>query len=88
VSLHNSTDTFVFHSDLGVETAVNAATHVESEDLANHPQAQTANALTALITPDAHHEAFFDLVHNDGAPAGVVSPAQWHALLNNGFHLH
>jgi hypothetical protein len=89
VSLHTGNDTFVFSGDLGAETGLGHNAHAGADELASHPNTQSAQQITALVTSDLHNEAFFDLVHNDGSvlPSGV-SQAQWHAVIANGFHLH
>ncbi len=87
VSLHN--DNFVFHQDLGAATEANTHPVTDNHELATHPDAQLAQQLAALVTPDPHHEAYSDLVHNDGltSPSGVTL-AQWHEHLTNIFQLH
>ena len=86
VSLHN--DTFVFHPNLGAETGANVVPHVDHEH-ANHADTQLAQQLAALVTPDPHHEAFIDILHNDNfSVPSRVSPAEWHEQLANAVHLH
>ena len=86
MSLHN--DTFVFHPNLGAETGANVVAHVDHEH-ANHADTQLAQQLAALVTPDPHHEAFIDILHNDNFNVlSRVSPAEWHEQLANAVHLH
>jgi hypothetical protein len=86
VSLHN--DNFVFHQDLGAETGL-AVAHFDGDELSNsHPNAQLAEHLAALVTPDPHHDGLNGLVHNDAVAANAVTQAQWHEHLTNAFHLH
>ena len=64
VALYSGDDNFVFHHDLGAEN-VSLKPHEDAGELANHPDAQLAHQLAALITPDPHTEAMFDLIQND-----------------------
>ena len=64
VSLNGSDDNFVFHHDLGAEN-VSPNPHGDTGELANHPDAQLAHQLAALVTPDPHTEAMFDFIQND-----------------------
>jgi probable HAF family extracellular repeat protein len=89
VSLHN--DSFVFNQALGAEAGASAsmAPHVDAHDQIGHPDAQLAQQLAALVTPDPHHEGFEGLIHNDSlASPSSVTVAQWHEHLANAFHLH
>jgi hypothetical protein len=89
VSAHSGNDTFVFHSELGAEIGGSLNQNFIAEELQNHPNTQLAQQLTALVTPEAHHEAFIDLVHNDNiALPSSVAPAQWHQIVAGAFHLH
>ena len=87
VSLHNGN--FVFHSELGAEAGDSLNQNIIANELHNHPDAQLAQQLTALVTPDPHHEWFNDLIHKDSLalPSGVTA-VQWHDHLANAFHLH
>ena len=86
VSLHN--DTFVFHPNLGAEIGANVGPHVNHEN-ANHADTQLIQQLEALVTPDPHHAAFIDILHNDNFNLlSRVSPAEWHEQLANAVHLH
>ena len=89
VALHSGSDTFVFHSELNAETGGGLDRNVIAEELQNHPNSQLAQQLTALVTPEAHHQAYMDLFHNDNIvlPSGIP-PAQWHETVAGAFHLH
>ncbi len=87
VSFHN--DNFVFHQTLGAETGATPAPPGDTHQLADHHDAQSAEQLAALVTPDPHHEWLNDLIHNGSSalPSGGTF-AQWHEHLANAFHLH
>ena len=83
-----SGDNFVFHANLGTETNGGANQNVIAEELQNHPNTQAAQQLTAIVTPEPHHEAFIDLVHQDAILSTGAAPAPWHQMFSGGFHLH
>ena len=88
VSLHSGNDSFVFHHDLGAETGAGSNPHADDHEPGNHPDAQLAQHLAALITPDAHDLAVFELIHNDILAPNGVTPAQIHHSIQAGHLLH
>jgi hypothetical protein len=60
-----SGDNFVFHATLGEQQGVGLNQSQIADEFQNHAAAQTARQLIALVTPEAHHEAFIDLFHTD-----------------------
>ncbi len=82
-------DNFVFHPSLGAETELHTP-HLDGGELAaSHPSAQLAQELSALVHPDPHSEAVFDLMHNDIlAPNGAVSAQIQHAIHAGHMLLH
>jgi hypothetical protein len=87
VSLNGGGDNFVFHHDL-VENTVSLDPHGDAGELPNHPDAQLAHQLAALITPDPHAEAIYDLIHNDILAQNGQTPAQIHHLIQAGHLLY
>ena len=84
-----SGDNFVFHATLGEQQGAGLDHGQIANELENHAARQTAQQLTALVTPEAHHEAFLDLVHTDHvALPSNVETTPWHLALANALHLH
>ena len=82
-------DNFIFHANLGAENNGSLNQNVIAQELQNHPNVGSAQQLTALVTPEAHHVAFIDLVHNDSFMLpSAANMAPWHHMLAGAFHLH
>ena len=84
-----SGDNFVFHATLGEQQGIGPNQSQIADEFQNHAATQTAQQLTALVTPDPHHEAFIDLIHTDHVtlPSNVET-TPWHLAIANAFHLH
>jgi hypothetical protein len=84
-----SGDNFVFHATLGEPQGAGLDHGQIANELQNHPATQTAQQLTALVTPEAHHEVFIDLFHTDHvALPSNGGTAPWLQAIENGLHLH
>jgi hypothetical protein len=84
-----SGDNFVFHPNLG-EEHIGVSSHGQiAEEVQNTAGTQMTQQLAALVTPEALHEMFVDLVHTDhaGAPS-TIGIAQWHQMISGAIHLH
>jgi hypothetical protein len=84
-----SGDNFMFHATLGEQQGIGHNQSQIADEFQNHPATQTAQQLTALVTPDPHHAAFIDLIHTDHVtlPSNVET-TPWHLAIANAFHLH
>jgi hypothetical protein len=77
VSLRSG-DNFVFRQSLETDSNANANLHDHANEFTDHHDTQSAHALAALISLDAHTEATFEFTHNDALTAQMQAG---HALL-------
>ncbi|MFZ0422007.1 MAG: hypothetical protein WAL80_03930 [Xanthobacteraceae bacterium] len=81
-------DNFVFTPNLGTEANANLNPHLDTGEQVNHPNVQLVQQLAALVTPDVHTGAVFDLLHNDILGMNDAIPSQTHQIIQAGHLLH
>ncbi len=81
-------DNFVFTPNLGTEANANLNPHADTHEQANHPNAQSVQQLVALVAPDIHAGAVFDLLHSDIPGMNDAIPSQIHQIIQAGHLLH
>ena len=81
-------DNFVFQPGIGADTILNFNPQNDTIELDHFANAQNIQQLQALITTDAHGDAFINLGHNDSITLPGMTAAELHQVLATAVHLH
>ncbi|MGC1352386.1 MAG: hypothetical protein WA858_21825, partial [Xanthobacteraceae bacterium] len=81
-------DTFLFHPGEGAETINNFNPRANTIELDHFANVQSAQALAAAVTIDAHSDAVLELGHGDSVAIPGMTASFLQAHLQSLVHLH
>jgi Ca2+-binding RTX toxin-like protein len=81
-------DTFLFHPGEGAETINNFNPQADTIELDHFANVQSAQALAAAVTIDAHSDAVLELGHGDSVTIPGMTASFLQAHLQSLVHLH